>query len=64
MTETDLHDGEYLRSALPTPAAWHGAELADSDDWVITLTPRNRRSWPRREPPPNVERPAAGCPLQ
>ena len=41
MTETDLHDGEYLRTALPTPAAWHGAELADSDDWVIALTPQH-----------------------
>ena len=39
MTETDLHDAEYLREPLPTAAAWDGAELAGNDDWVIALSP-------------------------
>lgn len=39
MTDVDLRDREYLGTPVPTPAAWHGTELADSDDWVITMTP-------------------------
>ena len=37
--DTDRDGGEFLREPLESPAAWHGTELADSDDWVIELTP-------------------------
>ena len=34
-----LQNGNFLRTSLKTPAAWHGTDLANSENWIITLTP-------------------------